>query len=115
MDCSLLVLKRPLFHFPSESIVLCQVLIIDPTKPQIRGLLKLMESFITHTAPLRTGLVFSVNSSLSATGLDDAGVALLCSFNYITQKKSALSALSFLISVLSSVEAGRSVTVEDVR
>lgn len=76
-----------------------QVLIVDPKKPETRGLLKLVESFITHTAPLRIGLVFSVNSSLSTTGFDDVGVGLLCSFNYIMQKKGATSALNFLISV----------------
>lgn len=72
---------------------------IDPTKPDTRGLLKLLESFLTHTAPLRVGLVFSVNSSLTTTGLDDAGVGLLCAFNYVSQKKNSITALNFLISV----------------
>lgn len=79
--------------------ILFQVLIVDPTKPSTRGLLKFVDSFISHTAPLRVGLVLSVNSSLTLTGFDDAGVGLLCAFNYVSQTKSPAAALNFLISV----------------
>lgn len=74
-------------------------MIINPVSTEIRGVLKLLESLVVHSAPLRVGLVLSVNSDVSVTGLEDAGVAMLCAFNYVTQKHDAISALNFLSSV----------------
>lgn len=89
---------------------------MDPVKTENRGLLKLVESFISYVAPLRIGLVLAANSSTSANGLNDPGVALLCSYNYISQTKSPSTALNFLITVLGSTEEGvDDVTVEDVK
>lgn len=67
---------------------------------------------MVHSAPLRVGIVLSVNSSSSVTGLDDVGVALLCGFNYVMQNKDAVTALSFLHQVAGSTDK---VTVEDVK
>ncbi|XP_066258640.1 UDP-glucose:glycoprotein glucosyltransferase [Euwallacea similis] len=90
------------------------VLIIDPTDTNIRPLLKIVESFVVHATPIRTGLVFRVNPSKSATGLDDPGVAMLCAFNFVQQTRDALSAYSFLRAVMAASE-GEHVTVEDVK
>ena len=59
-----------------------------------------MESFVVHSAPLHVGVVFAVNSSSSVSGLDDAGVAVLCAYNYVSQYKNQKSALNFLQQVL---------------
>ncbi|XP_066143458.1 UDP-glucose:glycoprotein glucosyltransferase [Euwallacea fornicatus] len=90
------------------------VLIIDPTDTNLRPLLKIVESFVVHATPIRTGLVFRVNSSMSATGLDDPGVAMLCAFNFVQQTRDPVSAYSFLRTVLASSE-GEHVTIEDVK
>lgn len=65
----------------------------------MRGILKLVESFVVHSAPLRVGIVLGVNSSTSLTGLDDAGVAMQCAYNYVVQQKNPSAAYSFLTSV----------------
>lgn len=82
-----------------------QVLIINPLDTNIRGLLKLVESFVIHTAPIRVGLVLSTPSESSVTGLDDPAVAMLCAFNYVTQAKSAVQALAFIngVSMISQI------------
>ncbi|XP_015835986.1 UDP-glucose:glycoprotein glucosyltransferase isoform X2 [Tribolium castaneum] len=89
------------------------ILIIDPTEPKSRDLVKLLESFVVHTAPLRVGIVFAVDASTKLTGLQDAGVAMQCAFNYVVQKKSPLAALSFVKTVLGS--ASEEVKVDDVK
>ncbi|KAJ8942871.1 hypothetical protein NQ314_009935 [Rhamnusium bicolor] len=89
------------------------VFIIDPTDPENRELLKLVESFVIHTAPLRIGIVFNVNDSTTLNGLEDAGVAMQCALNYVTQKKDAPTALGFIRSILGSADG--KVTVENVK
>lgn len=90
------------------------MLIIDPTDTSVRPLLQIVESFVVHATPIRTGLVFKVNSSKAVSGLDDAGVAMLCAFNYVQQSKGAVAAFGFLRSVIGSAE-GDKVAVEDVK
>lgn len=82
-----------IFNFDS---IFFKILVINPTDPEVRGILKLVESFVVHSAPLRVGIVLSVDSSSSLTGLDDVGVAILCGFNYAMQNKDPIAALSFL-------------------
>lgn len=89
------------------------VLIIDPTEPKSKSLIKLVESFVVHTAPIRVGLVFAVKSSTELTGLDDAGVAMQCAFNAISQKKSPLEALNFVKNVFTLSD--NIVTVDNVK
>lgn len=79
----------------------------------MKGILKLVESYIVHTAPIRVGLVLNVTDSRSASGLEDAGVAMQCAMNYIIQLKDAPTALNFLRSVMT--RAKDKVTVEDVK
>lgn len=90
-----------------------QVLIIDPTDPQNYDILKLVESFVIHTAPIRVGLVLNVSDSHSLNGLQDAGVAMQCALNYVTQSKDSATAIAFLRTVMK--EAKDRVTVEDVK
>lgn len=76
----------------------------DPTKKETAEVLRLVESFISHTFPLRFGLVFAVNSDKKVTGYDDAGVAILCAFNYVIQgfddrEDANAKGLQFLIEV----------------
>uniref|UniRef100_A0A1Y1LFV4 UDP-glucose:glycoprotein glucosyltransferase n=1 Tax=Photinus pyralis TaxID=7054 RepID=A0A1Y1LFV4_PHOPY len=89
------------------------VLIIKAVDVEMRGVLMLLESLVVHSAPLRVGLVLSTNSTLSVNGLEDAGVAVLCAFNYVSQKHDPVSALSFLTSLYKS--SNNEVTVEDVK
>lgn len=74
-----------------------QVVIGDPAKRSVWPLIKLVESFYVHTAPLRLGLVFAVNNT--ATGIEDAGVALLNAFNYVAEVKDPYQGLSFITDV----------------
>lgn len=74
-----------------------QVIIGDPARQSVWPLMKLIESFYVHTAPLRLGLVFAVNNT--ASGLEDAGVALLNTYNYIAEVKDPYQGLSFITDV----------------
>ncbi|CAH1183606.1 unnamed protein product [Phaedon cochleariae] len=89
------------------------VLIIDPTNPEVKGIVKLAESFVIHTAPIRVGIVFKVADSQDKSGLDDPAIAMQCALNYVTQTKDAPTALSFVRTILQS--AKERVTVEDVK
>lgn len=74
-------------------------MIVDPAKKEAKPLLKLMESFYIHTAPLRLGIVFGVTSDVKKNGLNDAGIAILNAFNYISEVKNAYHGLSFITDV----------------
>lgn len=73
------------------------VLLVDPVLPESRALLKMAESFIIHTAPVRIGLVFDSRSVADDKQTDYT--SLLCAFNYVSQKKHAKAALGFLTDV----------------
>ena len=79
------------------------VLILDPSKRETHDMLKLSESFYVHKAPLRIGLVF-INQNETADGFNDASVAFLNAFNYISQEKSNYEGLSFITDVIAAVE-----------
>uniref|UniRef100_T1KNA5 UDP-glucose:glycoprotein glucosyltransferase n=1 Tax=Tetranychus urticae TaxID=32264 RepID=T1KNA5_TETUR len=81
------------------------VLIIDPSKKESFDIIKLAESFYVHKAPLRIGFVFAVNKNMSVNGFNDAGVALLNAFNYITETKTPYDGLSFLTDVIASIKS----------
>lgn len=83
----------------SKTIFFFQVLIVDPSKKESKTLLKLAESFYVHTAPLRLGIVFAVPDDNTKTGLDDAAVAALNAFNYVSEVKDAYGGLSFITDV----------------
>ncbi|KAJ8978902.1 hypothetical protein NQ317_008881 [Molorchus minor] len=113
---SLMELLRPTFPGMMRQVrpnLFNLMLIIDPTDPESLDIVKLVESFIMHTAPIRIGIVFKVNDSKALNGLDDAGVAMQCALNYAKQSKDGVQALGFIRSILSTAE-GR-VTVDDVK
>lgn len=90
-----------------------QVVIVEPTDPNNHEILKLVESFVVHTAPIRVGLVLNVSDSHSLNGLQDPGVAMQCALNYVTQVKDPATALGFLRTIMK--EAKERVTVDDVK
>lgn len=99
---SLMELLRPTFPGMLRHIrrnLFNLVVIVDPTIKEIRSLMKLVESLVVHTAPIRVGLVFSTDADSKITGYNDAGVAMVCAYNYVTQLKDAHEGLSFLIDV----------------
>ncbi|CAH1979814.1 unnamed protein product [Acanthoscelides obtectus] len=114
---SLMELLRPTFPGMIRQIrrnLYNLVLVIDPLDPSAAPVLKLIESFVIHSAPIRVGIVFNVTDSRSVSGLDDPGVAMQCAFNYATQAKDGKSALSLVRTILRKAE-GRKVTVKDVK
>ncbi|XP_071549472.1 UDP-glucose:glycoprotein glucosyltransferase 1 isoform X4 [Panulirus ornatus] len=93
------------------------VIVADPSKATTADLIRLVEGFITHTAPVRVGLVMAINSDESLRGYDDAGLAMLCAFNYVAENMAGREdanyrALQFLIDVYSNVQ--EDVTVADI-
>ncbi|XP_071037209.1 UDP-glucose:glycoprotein glucosyltransferase 1 [Parasteatoda tepidariorum] len=95
-------IKKNIYHL---------VIVADPSKEDSRDIFKLAESFYVHKAPVRIGLLFSVNSS--ADGLHDGGVAFLNAFNFISQDKSPYDGLSFITEVYANVE-DKDITSEKV-
>uniref|UniRef100_A0A6A7FWQ9 UDP-glucose:glycoprotein glucosyltransferase 1-like isoform X2 n=2 Tax=Hirondellea gigas TaxID=1518452 RepID=A0A6A7FWQ9_9CRUS len=61
------------------------VLLVDPVSPSTAELFRLVESFLSHTAPVRIGFVFRVTGDRMLTGLQDPAVAIICAFNYVVQ------------------------------
>lgn len=62
------------------------VIICNPAKATSKPLLKMLEAFYLQRAPTRVGIVFAVPSDLEAYhGKNDAGVAFLKAYNYITE------------------------------
>lgn len=75
------------------------MVIVDPAEPSARPLLKLLESFHVHTAPLHMGVVYVVPTDPKVTGLTDPSLAVLIAVNFITEAKDAATALSFVTEV----------------
>ncbi|CAG2166772.1 unnamed protein product [Oppiella nova] len=94
------------------------VLVLDPSKKEAHDILKLAESFYVHKAPVRIGIVFAVSPDTSVDGRQDAGLACLEAFNFISQDKTPYEGLSFLTDVIATVGADKGVqrdlTPEDV-
>ncbi|XP_076324138.1 UDP-glucose-glycoprotein glucosyltransferase isoform X3 [Tachypleus tridentatus] len=89
------------------------VIVADPSQSDVRDIYRLAESFYVHKAPVRIGLVFAVNSNASVDGFSDPGVALLNSYNFIAQDKTAYEGLSFITDVYVAI-GDKDITVEDV-
>lgn len=86
---SLMDLLRPSFPGMLRNVrknLFNLVLLVDPILPDSRGLLKLVESFVIHSAPVRLGLVFDSRGAVADN--EDAYRSILCAFNYVTQQKS---------------------------
>lgn len=93
------------------------VIVADPSKAATAELIRMVESFITHNAPFRVGLVIAVDPEESLRGFDDPGMAMLCAFNFISEnfagrEDANYKALQFLSDIYSSSQGD--VTVADV-
>ncbi|CAN7997504.1 unnamed protein product, partial [Ixodes hexagonus] len=82
------------------------VIVADPSQDNARDILKLAESFYVHRAPLRIGIVFAINPNMSVSGYQDAGVALLNAFNFISQDRVPYEGLSFITDVYAASRDG---------
>lgn len=101
---SVMDLLRPTFPGMLRNIrknVFNLVLVVDPLQPEGRSVIKLAESFVIHQAPIRLGLVFDARAAVESTAEDY--VAISCAFNYVSQKKDARAALSFLTDIYAAV------------
>uniref|UniRef100_T1J9H3 UDP-glucose:glycoprotein glucosyltransferase n=1 Tax=Strigamia maritima TaxID=126957 RepID=T1J9H3_STRMM len=82
------------------------VFVLDPSQEPSEDLLKLAESFYIHNAPVRIGILFTVNRNLDVDGFADPGVALLNAFNFISQEKNQpYLGLSFITDVYASANS----------
>ena len=91
------------------------VIMCDPAAASTKPLLKLLESFYVHRAPVRIGLLFSVTTDPDMTGENNAGVALANAYNYIATNKDAYDALAFITDVYSkSDDDSEDVDLKDV-
>ena len=70
----------------SNTNISIQIAVVDPTKPETADLLKFIDSFVSNMAPVRVGVVLAVNNDQTLTGNDDAGIAILCAFNFIAEQ-----------------------------
>uniref|UniRef100_A0A672IQ26 UDP-glucose glycoprotein glucosyltransferase 1 n=1 Tax=Salarias fasciatus TaxID=181472 RepID=A0A672IQ26_SALFA len=68
------------------------VIILDPTQEHAAELLGVAEMFYTNNIPLRIGFVFVVSDDDDIDGMQDAGVALVRAYNYITDEVDSQSA-----------------------
>lgn len=99
-------IRKNIFHL---------VAIVDPSEPECHDILKLLESFHVHRAPLRIGLAFAVNSDSAADGFTDAGIAMLNAFNFVTEEKGSLyNGLSFLTDIYAKTEGNGKMSSSDV-
>lgn len=94
---SVFELLRPTFPGMLRSIrknMFNLVIIFDPVQGAGRHLLKLADSFVQHSAPVRVGLVMDFRSENPDT--KKTYDAILYAFNYLYQTKNGRDALSFL-------------------
>lgn len=90
--------RKNLFHL---------VLVIDPISPEARAITKLVESFVLHSAPIRVGIVFDTRKMVESNA--DTYRAMFCVWNYMSQTKKPLDALSFLTDVSLSYSNSKSI------
>ncbi|XP_017037639.1 UDP-glucose:glycoprotein glucosyltransferase [Drosophila kikkawai] len=112
---SVMDLLRPTFPGMLRNIrknVFNLVLVVDALQPTARSVIKLSESFVIHQAPIRLGLVFDAREA-SEDNREDY-IAISCAFNYVSQKKDARAALSFLTDIYASVGETKVVTKKDI-
>lgn len=104
---SLLDLLRPTFPGMLRSVrknLYNLIVIGDPSKKEVIPLIKLLQSFLIHNAPLRLGIVFAVDETKN--GLEDSGVAMLNAYNYVSEIKDVSQAINFVTDVYASVTDG---------
>uniref|UniRef100_A0A8C4EQC6 UDP-glucose ceramide glucosyltransferase-like 1 n=1 Tax=Dicentrarchus labrax TaxID=13489 RepID=A0A8C4EQC6_DICLA len=77
-------------------------------------LLSVAEMFYANNIPLRIGLVFVVSDEDDIDGMQDAGVALVRAYNYISDEVDSQSAFEAVISIFNRVPIGGQLSVGDV-
>uniref|UniRef100_A0A8D3CH03 UDP-glucose ceramide glucosyltransferase-like 1 n=1 Tax=Scophthalmus maximus TaxID=52904 RepID=A0A8D3CH03_SCOMX len=77
-------------------------------------LLGVAEMFYANNIPLRIGLVFVVSDEDDIDGMQDAGVALVRAYNYISDEVDSQSAFEAVISMFNQVPIGGQLSVGDV-
>ncbi|XP_053191338.1 UDP-glucose:glycoprotein glucosyltransferase 1 [Scomber japonicus] len=90
------------------------VMILDPTQENAAELLSVAEMFYSNNIPLRIGLVFVVSDEDDIDGMQDAGVALVRAYNYISDEVDSQSAFEAVISMFNRVPIGAKLSVGDV-
>ncbi|XP_047200724.1 UDP-glucose:glycoprotein glucosyltransferase 1 [Girardinichthys multiradiatus] len=90
------------------------VIILDPTQENAAELLSVAEMFYANNIPLRIGLVFVVSVDDDVDGMQDAGVALVRAYNYITDEVDSHSAFEAVISMFNHVPISGKLSVGDV-
>uniref|UniRef100_A0A4W6EB76 UDP-glucose ceramide glucosyltransferase-like 1 n=1 Tax=Lates calcarifer TaxID=8187 RepID=A0A4W6EB76_LATCA len=92
------------------------VIILDPTQENAAELLSVAEMFYANNIPLRLviGLVFVVSDEDDIDGMQDAGVALVRAYNYISDEVDSQSAFEAVISMFNRVSIGGQLSVGDV-
>ncbi|XP_068089370.1 UDP-glucose:glycoprotein glucosyltransferase 1 [Hyperolius riggenbachi] len=91
-----------------------KVLFIDPTQESTSELINLAEMFLSNHMPVRIGLVFVINDADEVDGFEDAGVALLRTFNYVADEEDNYHAFQMVISIYNKVRSGEKLTVKHV-
>lgn len=112
---SVMDLLRPTFPGMLRNIrknVFNLVLVVDVLQPLARSVIKLSESFVIHQAPIRLGIVFDARDA-NKDNLEDY-IAITCAFNYVSQKKDARAALSFLTDIYAAVGETKVVKKKDI-
>uniref|UniRef100_A0A671YRX9 UDP-glucose ceramide glucosyltransferase-like 1 n=1 Tax=Sparus aurata TaxID=8175 RepID=A0A671YRX9_SPAAU len=90
------------------------VIILDPTQENAAELLSVAEMFYANNIPLRIGLVFVVSDEDDVDGMQDAGVALVRAYNYISDEVDSQSAFEAVIAMFNRVAIGGQLSVGDV-
>ncbi|XP_073481572.1 UDP-glucose:glycoprotein glucosyltransferase 1 isoform X1 [Aquarana catesbeiana] len=90
------------------------VLFIDPVQESTSELINMAEMLLTNHIPVRIGLVFVVNQADEVDGFEDAGVALLRTFNYVADEEDNYHAFQIVISIYNKLRAGEKLTVKHV-
>ncbi|XP_044147949.1 LOW QUALITY PROTEIN: UDP-glucose:glycoprotein glucosyltransferase 1-like [Bufo gargarizans] len=90
------------------------VLFIDPEQESTSELINVAEMFLSNHIPLRIGLVFVVNDDEEVDGFEDAGVALLRTFNYVADEEDNYDAFQMIVSIYNKVPTGEKLTVKHI-
>lgn len=61
------------------------VVVVNPADQKNKGLYSLLTNFVQANAPIRCGIVLSVNADPKVSAEDDVSVAMLQAFNYIAE------------------------------
>ncbi|XP_075057628.1 UDP-glucose:glycoprotein glucosyltransferase 1 isoform X2 [Mixophyes fleayi] len=90
------------------------VLFIDPVQESTSELINMVEMFLSNNIPMRIGIVFVVNDAEDVDGFEDAGVALLRTYNYVSDEEDNYHAFQTIISIYNKIRAGEKLSVKHV-